>query len=88
MIELAPLEEAYQKVCYGYSEPDEMRMNGNTSRKIHTLDGAKYNMAKVVVDETLSDGEVVFVNHKIKDNPPTHLGKIEEKHWTSRVTVG
>jgi len=84
MIELASLEEAYQKICYGYTEPDEMRVNGNTARRLHTQSGSKYNDAAVVVDETLDDGEVVFVNHKIKENPPYPL---EEKHWISRVRI-
>jgi hypothetical protein len=86
------VEEAYQTVCYGFSEPDEMRMNGDTSKKI--MEGYpeeimfnKYQNASVVIDDTLPDGEIVFVNNNIKNNPPTHLGKIEEKHWMSKVTI-
>jgi hypothetical protein len=84
MIDLIAVEEAYQKICYGYSEPDEMRLNGQTASEMHVQANSKFNNATVIVDRTVPDREIVFVNNKIKENPPYPL---EEKHWMSRVTI-
>jgi hypothetical protein len=84
MIDLIAVEEAYQKICYGYSEPDEMRLNVQTASEMHVQANSKFNNATVIVDRNLLDGEIVLVNNKIKENPPYPL---EEKHWMSRVTI-
>jgi hypothetical protein len=84
MIDLIAVEEAYQKICYGYSEPDEMRLNGQTASKMHVQANSKFNNATVIVDQTLLNGEIVFVNNRVKENPPYPL---QENHWISRVTI-
>jgi hypothetical protein len=84
MIYLIAVEEAYQKICYGYSEPDEMRLNGQTANEMHVQDNSKFNNATVIVDRTVPNGEIVFVNNKVKKNPPYPL---QENHWMSRVKI-
>jgi len=90
MIDLGPLEVAYQTISFGYCEPDEMRMNSKTAQEVAETPKDAYHYfynATVVLDESMPDGEVIFVNNKVKDNPPVHLGNIEEKHWKQTVTI-
>jgi hypothetical protein len=96
MINLGAIEDAYQSIVYGYTEPDEVRMNRATVIKFRQAFQCqsddpdlplRYNNATYIEDSTLPDDVIVFVNNKVKDNPPVHLGNIEEKHWKQTVTI-
>lgn len=68
MFRLAPIEEAYWKLSYGYDEPDQLRASQATVNELPgltlTVEGYFYLEAKVIVDEDIPEGTVELRNSK------------------------